>query len=351
MLASLSNKAILTKARAMYGSRLTEEDYRELTHKYSVGEAVAYLKNETHYRAALESISESDIHRNHIEAMLKKDLYLQYIRLARYSNAGSGSGSFYDYVWMRLEIEQILACLRLLTAGHMEEFITQMPLYAEGKLRFDLHEMSQVRDYDQLLKAVRRTRYYAILESFQPKEGKRLDYTSCEVAMRSYYYTMVDRFIDKEFHGSVKKDLQAMFDAMVELKNICTIYRLKKYYQMQPAHIKEHLISFTSRIPLSYYDKLLDADVSDDGDRILEHSRFRRYMDSGEWERDGNIENSTQRTMFRITRQYIHFSNSPALVFAAYMFLSELEIDNIIDIIEGLHYKLPPEDMDSMLIL
>ena len=142
-----------------------------------------------------------------------------------------------------------------------------------------------------------------------------------------------------------------MFDAMVELKNICTIYRLKKYYQMQPAHIKEHLISFTSRIPLSYYDKLLDADVSDDGDRILEHSRFRRYMDSGEWERDGNIENSTQRTMFRITRQYIHFSNSPALVFAAYMFLSELEIDNIIDIIEGLHYKLPPEDMDSMLIL
>lgn len=112
MLASLSNKAILTKARAMYGSRLTEEDYRELTHKYSVGEAVAYLKNETHYRAALESISESDIHRNHIEAMLKKDLYLQYIRLARYSNAGSGSGSFYDYVWMRLEIEQILACLR-----------------------------------------------------------------------------------------------------------------------------------------------------------------------------------------------------------------------------------------------
>lgn len=50
MLASLSNKAILTKARAMYGSRLTEEDYRELTHKYSVGEAVAYLKKETHYR-------------------------------------------------------------------------------------------------------------------------------------------------------------------------------------------------------------------------------------------------------------------------------------------------------------
>lgn len=351
MLASLSNKAILTKARAMYGSRLTAEDYRELTHKYSVGEAVAYLKNETPYRAALESISESDIHRNHVEAMLKKDLYLKYIRLARYNNAGAGGDNFYDYVWMRLEIEQILACLRLLSVGRMEEFITQMPLYAEGKLRFDLHEMSQVRSYDQLLKAVRRTRYYDILESFQPKEGRRMDYTSCEVAMRSYYYTMVDRFIDREFHGTVKKELQGMFDARVELKNICTVYRLKKYYGMTLPQIKEHLITYTSRIPLAYYDRIMDADVSDDGDRMLEHSRFRRYMDAGEWERDGNIENSTQRTMFRLTRQYIHFSNSPALVFAAYMFLSELEVQNIIDIIEGLHYKLPPEEIDSMLII
>lgn len=50
MLKSFSNKAIATKARAMYGARVTAADYEELIKKRSVGEAAAYLRDNTHYR-------------------------------------------------------------------------------------------------------------------------------------------------------------------------------------------------------------------------------------------------------------------------------------------------------------
>ena len=38
MLSSLASNAILSKARAMYGKRLTKENYRELLNCKSVGE-------------------------------------------------------------------------------------------------------------------------------------------------------------------------------------------------------------------------------------------------------------------------------------------------------------------------
>ena len=50
MLKSFSNKAIATKARAMYGARVTAADYEELIKKRSVGEAAAYLRDNTHYK-------------------------------------------------------------------------------------------------------------------------------------------------------------------------------------------------------------------------------------------------------------------------------------------------------------
>ena len=53
MLRSFSNKAIATKARAMYGARVTQADYEELMKKRTVGDAAAYLRDNTHYREVM----------------------------------------------------------------------------------------------------------------------------------------------------------------------------------------------------------------------------------------------------------------------------------------------------------
>ena len=43
MLENLSTKAIVTKARTMYGRRLKEKDYDELLRRTTVSEVAAYL--------------------------------------------------------------------------------------------------------------------------------------------------------------------------------------------------------------------------------------------------------------------------------------------------------------------
>ena len=69
MLSALSSNAVLSKARAMYGKRLTAENYRELLNCKTVGEIAAVLKSRTVYGKLLAGINENEIHRGMLETV------------------------------------------------------------------------------------------------------------------------------------------------------------------------------------------------------------------------------------------------------------------------------------------
>ena len=50
-----SKNATVAKIRAVYGKRLKENDYYELSAKKKVSEAAEYLKRNTHFSAVLSS--------------------------------------------------------------------------------------------------------------------------------------------------------------------------------------------------------------------------------------------------------------------------------------------------------
>ena len=105
MLRSFSNKAIATKARAMYGARVTQADYEELMKKRTVGDAAAYLRDNTHYREVLGQIDPAAIHRGQLEHLLRSLRYIQYQRLIAYN---FGQQKLYRYLYFREEIQQLL---------------------------------------------------------------------------------------------------------------------------------------------------------------------------------------------------------------------------------------------------
>jgi V/A-type H+/Na+-transporting ATPase subunit C len=80
---SKTSFAVLTKARSKFGNRLTEKDYQSLLACQSVGEIMSYLKNNTHYSKALTDVSEREIHRGRLEALLRQNLFFVQIRFER----------------------------------------------------------------------------------------------------------------------------------------------------------------------------------------------------------------------------------------------------------------------------
>ena len=102
MLSSFASNAILSKARAMYGKRLREENYRDLLNCKTVSEVAGYLKNRTSYSGILAGINENEVHRGQLEGKLRQKLFEDYASLCRYEL--SVGEHFADYLLEWLEI-------------------------------------------------------------------------------------------------------------------------------------------------------------------------------------------------------------------------------------------------------
>ncbi|MCL2884488.1 MAG: V-type ATPase subunit, partial [Oscillospiraceae bacterium] len=159
-----SANVISAKARAMYGQCLKPQQFQELLACHSVGEVAAYLKNRTRYSGVLADISESSIHRGHLETLLRRKLYDDVAALGRYDEKVNMHAT--TYLVERQEVSLIMQCLRLLSAGMMDRFLFTMPLFFTEHASFDMLAMEKVRTPAALLDLLGHTPYYKILEPF-----------------------------------------------------------------------------------------------------------------------------------------------------------------------------------------
>ncbi|MDP4114411.1 MAG: V-type ATPase subunit, partial [Bacillota bacterium] len=186
MLSSLSSNVILSKARAMYGRRLTPQNYSELLNCQTVSEVAGYLKNRTAYGKILSGINESDIHRGQLENRLRQKMFQEYDSLCRYEL--SVGEHFAEYLIALNEIEQIMHSLVLLMAGSPQEYIFNMPMFLNRHTSIDLPSLAKIKNYDDLLQALGRTPYRGLLDPFRPVAGMPIDFTGIETALYTHLY-------------------------------------------------------------------------------------------------------------------------------------------------------------------
>ena len=101
--------ATVAKIMAIYGKRLTQQDYLEMMSKQSVQEAAEYLKKNTHYSELLSSIDTNTIHRGMLENLLRRSVYDTYIRITGFEHISKEE--FYNYKILQTEIDEILRCI------------------------------------------------------------------------------------------------------------------------------------------------------------------------------------------------------------------------------------------------
>jgi len=345
MSGSFSSNAMASKAKAMYGKRLKETDYQELLRRRSVNEIAAYLKNETGYKDILTGINEHSIHRGHLEMLIRQRFFLIFLQLIRYGD--TAKSSFYKYGIYLIEIKQILVTIRAFNDKDRSTQIAQMPIFAGKYTSFDLEKLVVATDYDQLLEVLKNTVYYEALKPHRPKSNDDFDYTVCEVALKAVYYQQVNAIIEKEFSGDTKRQMKEIFNTQIELDNVTKIYRLKKYYKASPEEIEKVLNPTFERIPKK---KLIEWIETCDAETFLQRvseSAYKNYID------DKNfvfIEYHTDAIHYNLNKHIIRFSSNPDLILVAFLGLLEIEIQNIIDIIEGVRYNVEIDKISKLLI-
>lgn len=339
-----SSKAISAKAKAMYGRRIQPSQYEELVRKRSVSEIAQVLKNETGFANSLKDVHEASIHRGQLEHLLRMDLYRRLDKLVRYVDGKQRD--YYLAALKEFEIEQILARIRLILSKDFTHTLSDFPSVLTRYTKLNTAKLASVQSFDELLEGLQGSPYVELLKPFI-KSSSEFDYTGCESALQGYYMSYVLHTIDQCFHGRKRKTLKQMWSTRIELDNVTKIYRFKKFFHVSEAEIRASLNECEGSIPKARLNEMLKCSDAESFLKLLSQSPYHLHTDDKEYV---YIEYYADQIKYHLAKRHLHYDNTPAIVYTAYQLMAEREIENLINIIEGVRYQVTSEEIMTMLI-
>ncbi|MDR1467010.1 MAG: V-type ATPase subunit [Oscillospiraceae bacterium] len=347
MLSRFSSNVILSKVRAMYSRRMTTKDYSSLLNCKNVGEIAAFLKQQSsEYSQILTPINENDVHRGQLENLIRKKIFRDSLSICRYEL--SVGEHFSEYIIKSTEIEQILHTIRLILAGKSPDLIYTMPIFFTKHTSIDFPLLTKVKNQEEFLDTIKGSDYGRILHKFKSQLcNKESVLTEIEVELYGYLYGNIYRVIGRYIHGNTKKELCKIFDSYIDLFNFVTIVRMKRYYNMSFNCMKLVLLPFGT-LKQKYLHAMIEASDYKEVVEIMKNTTAGKKLDSIEY---GSIDELPLKLSNKICSHYIRFSSNPSVVMFSYINLTKVELSNIINIIEGVRYRVSSEEIVKILTL
>ncbi|MFA5698042.1 MAG: V-type ATPase subunit, partial [Candidatus Izemoplasmatales bacterium] len=342
---AFAGNAIVAKAKSIYGKRLMASDYEAMIKMKTVPEVAAFLRNHPKYAEILRDISVDSIHRGQLEALIKKNAFNQTLRLIKFVQIKDSD--FFRLNLVQREIDIILEILRSMISESFDTAISDVPYYMKQNSSFDLFQASSSKSIDELANNLQKTPYYTVLKPYMAVANHDIDYVQIEHDLELYYYDLVFQRIQENYHGKLRKELETIYLTRIELENIIKIYRLKKFYHADFGTIKNTLIHKYSRIEEKKLDEIIALPNPDSILIYLDKSEFQRFSDDKEYI---YVEYYVEKINYNLAKRYMYFSGSVPKVYTAFLILSEIETENLTNIIEGIRYQLTDVEIKKMLI-
>lgn len=343
-MSSQSSNAILAKARAMYGKCLKDTDYQNLMDCKTVAEIAAYLKQRTNYASVMSGLNETEIHRGQLEPVLRQNIYFDVFALSRY--ALEDTLAFSDFIIAKMEIEQIIRCLMLVNIGKPEEYVYSMPLSLDKFSKISLKALASVRSYDDMMSAMKGTWYYQVMLGFRPKDNSKINITELEIALENKNYSKVIETMAEGKNKGDRKELRDIFSAMLDFENMSRIIRLKKYYHFTQEQIVPLLIPY-GRLSKKILSDLCSAESVSEIFELSRTTYLGRLMSKLQYNDPTQM---TDAMIYNYCRHHLRLSPNPTIVMISYVYLREIELKNIINLIEATRYNIPADEKSRLLI-
>ena len=340
-----NNYALAAKIHAMHGRSLTPQNYRELLRKQSIPEAAAYLKQQTSYSDLLGDVNENLIHRGQLESILRRKVFEEYVRTFHYVEPRDRE--FYEYVITQMEIDEILSVIRLINAGRQGDYIFSVPTFLARRSSFDLYHLAKVSSYQDLVDFLAGTPYQALLQKYPPGPDGRINPLRVEIEFMHYFYGRVFGMIRRLYKGSTRSELMRSFGTDVDLKNLMFILRLKRYFNAPPEFIRSVLLPYYYRVSREELERIL---MEPDVEAVQKAIFTTHYGESFQKHKFDYLERYEQQVEYEYHRLLLSRATTAPALLVSYMHLENIELSNLVNIIEGIRYALPPAEIAKLLI-
>ncbi len=342
-----SSNAILTKARAMYGRRLTQKNFSDLLNCSSVSDVSNYLSSNTQYKDVLSELPSGYVKRRPLENALKKHMLSQIESLAHFEKAIGQE--LYKYFVIRNEIDEIMSCIRLLKTPNSDEYLMKMPVFLNGLTTIDLFLLAKAQNFDDIIKSVSGTDYEKILTELHPL-NETVNLPSIETALVKYLNEKTEEFAKKSLSKKEREDFIFEVRTVSDLKKISIIHRLKFIFKFEPERI-ENLVSFGSGTNIG--SKKAKAIIFSESEKDFWENVYSTPYGHGlkQTPYKSSVEERLNRFLINRAAGKLRFSVYPSVVMFCWIILEENEINNIIHLTEGIKYKIPKDELNDQLII
>ncbi|BED92099.1 MAG: V-type ATPase subunit [Candidatus Improbicoccus pseudotrichonymphae] len=325
------SSAVLTKIRILFLGRLKDKDFKKMLNCNSFGEVVIYLKTSTVYSSVLSSLDETKFHCEYLESIFKKNLFDELAALGKYD--AKVSHHVFSYIFLKMEVLGILKFLSFLKANQMENFEFYFPEFASGYIKINFKKMSEIKTYSDFLSVLKGSVYYKIMKKFDFKKTEDIDLNKIETSIYSFFF---ENYI-RDLSINLNKEICNYNLSYLEILNLKRVFRLKKNYDAD----NNYILSLIYNIKGYNSKKIRNLILSEDFDNELKKFKF--------YSENLDIDRLSIWFKFNWAKKNIFGSDSLPVVFLSYIFLKEIEIDNIVNVIEGKRYGLKTEEIEKII--
>jgi V/A-type H+-transporting ATPase subunit C len=317
---------------------LKHKDYADFSALKTVEEVGGRINGLAGYANTLRAPGGEALSRHSIERNLLRSLFGDYERIHKFS-ADIDFRNYLDAFFMDNEIRVIKMLLGMVLDERTDEFSPEeFGGQMGGKYMPDTNRLAKSRNMGEFIENLSGTRYYNPLIRIYNSETTVFQF---EMQLDLFYYLNLWRHT-KMLKGKERAAVEGIIGTQIDLRNIMWVYRFKKYYSLKPEEIYSFLIPIHYKLKARDLTALVHQGGAWNQEALVE-GVIPYYKNV--FSEDMTLEFCYYKKMSRVYQKARKENKSSVISAIAYIFLKELEINNLTTLTEGVRYELTPSDI------
>ena len=334
MINKLKYPALNAKMKGMSASHLTKEELEELLRQNSLKDAIYFLKSKF---PSLENIDEKT-HRKELEQELNNLFILDILKLYKYLN------KYEIDIFIQFLSKYELICVKNVFRNVITNRDAKINLKNidnwTTKIFKSINGINQVIEETEFLEIIKSEKYYKVFKQYEDKI-ENIPLEEIEVELDKFYFKEIYKLSKK-----VNNEFENIIGTEIDLLNIVWIYRSKKYFNYSEQEILDIIIPINYKLNKEKIIKLANANDFEEIKNILSETVYRNIFTE-----ENFIEHDKDYFLYK---KYIKLFKTKLFNICTIFCninLVDIEIKNIINIIEGIRYKVDKQEIQKKIII
>lgn len=333
MVNSLKYPNLIAKLKGMNAKNLNSKDFEELLKQNNIVSINSILKAKSYHLKNLDDNSSREEIENELDNILIDDIE----KIEKYLSNKDKEILFncvVDY-----EIKVFMDILKKIKYGKIEQNKIDNINKWTSKIFNKLQGIARVNNINEIKIYSKKTAFENIINSF-------LDTNNIEESNLFLLEMQLDKFyFENLFNNLNTESSKKLIGTKIDLENIIWIYRMKKYYNMPEEEIKKYIIE------VDYNLKCLNELIAiDDYKQITEILKKTKYKEIFETENE-NLEILIRKYMYNQYKKTFRQAKYDIPTIISYLGMDKNQIENIINIVGGVEYKIDKQKIQEKIII